>query len=134
MSTQAETNSSFVNKRPPTRVFFHIAADEYSSGGGCSESDLWPGPTSALGVRRRNGGGRGVKQFSQSCNPVSCPGPHNLHRSGGLSERDGPTAERTESPSVWQPHPRRGSAKALPRAALQLRYHSPPPPPKNGFG
>lgn len=50
--------------------------------------------------KRQNGGRRWIKQFSQSWNPVSCPGPHNLHHSGGHSERDSLTVERTESPNV----------------------------------
>lgn len=76
--------------------------------------------------KKWNGGGRGVKQFSQSCNPASCPGPHNLHHSGGHSERDSLTVEGTESPSVWQPHPR--------CAAKAYRAHGCSVMAENGFG
>lgn len=81
----------------------------------------------ALSLHQGEGVGRwGIKQFSQSYNPVSCPRPHNLHHSGGHSERDSLTAERTESPSVCQPHPQSPTQRCegLPSVWLWLRYHS----------
>lgn len=68
-------------------------------------------------------GRRGEKQFSQSCNPVSCPGPHNLHHSVQSVTVRLWREQRARMSASQHPRSRTQRREGLPSVPLQLRCH-----------
>lgn len=77
-----------------------------------------------------NGWDRGVMQFPQYCDAVSCLGTHNLLHSGGPSDSDSLSATRTPSPNVCQPRPHQHTTVKANKVACTVSQGEA----ENGFG